>query len=167
MFHQKLRKIDFSQTMETLWYHLLLILWSSFWFTDTYKIHTGSNVEPVLSLVPQCKGSGIAQIVETSNAESPTHVYVYRKHSWHRTMESFKANKGCIQYTSWCVLHCFVFDKLCCELPDSYTSKPKRTKTPYIICMSVQPLSIKTFDLDADVQRYNVFLLYDSKSQKN
>ena len=39
------------------------------------------NVEPVLSLVPQCKGSGIAQVVETSNAESPTPVYVYRKHS--------------------------------------------------------------------------------------
>ena len=31
------------------------------------------NVEPVLSLVPQCKGSGIAQVVETSNAESPTY----------------------------------------------------------------------------------------------
>ena len=39
------------------------------------------SVEPVLSLVPQCKGSGIAQVVETSNAESPTPVYVYRKHS--------------------------------------------------------------------------------------
>ena len=39
------------------------------------------NVEPVLPLVPQCKGSGIAQVVETSNAESPTPVYVYRKHS--------------------------------------------------------------------------------------
>ena len=27
-----------------------------------------------------CRGSGIAQFVETSNAESPTPVYVYRKH---------------------------------------------------------------------------------------
>ena len=39
------------------------------------------SVESVLSLAPQCKGSGIAQVVETSNAESPTPVYVYRKHS--------------------------------------------------------------------------------------
>ncbi|EHJ42065.1 hypothetical protein HMPREF0673_00124 [Leyella stercorea DSM 18206] len=30
------------------------------------------NVEPVLSLVPQCKGLRIALPVETSNAESPT-----------------------------------------------------------------------------------------------
>ncbi len=30
------------------------------------------SVEPVLLLVPRSKGSGIAQVVETSNAESPT-----------------------------------------------------------------------------------------------
>ena len=45
------------------------------------SVYIHENVEPVLSLVPQCKGSGIAQVVETSNAESPTPVYVYRKHS--------------------------------------------------------------------------------------
>ena len=28
-----------------------------------------------------CRGFGIAQFVETSNAQSPTPVYVYRKHS--------------------------------------------------------------------------------------
>lgn len=41
----------------------------------------GSDVEPVLSLVPQCKGLRIALPVETSNTESPTPVYVYRKHT--------------------------------------------------------------------------------------
>ena len=41
-------------------------------FILCYCIYT-RNVEPVLSLVPQCKGSRIAQIVETSNAESPTY----------------------------------------------------------------------------------------------
>lgn len=45
------------------------------YYTEIYE-----NVEPVLSLVPRSKGSGIAQVVETSNAESPTPVYVYRKH---------------------------------------------------------------------------------------
>ena len=44
-----------------------------------WLVYIHENVEPVLSLVPQCKGSGIAQVVETSNAESPTPVYVYRK----------------------------------------------------------------------------------------
>ena len=43
-------------------------------------VYIHENVEPVLSLVPRSKGSGIAQVVETSNAESPTPVYVYRKH---------------------------------------------------------------------------------------
>ena len=36
-------------------------------------------MEPILSLVPRSKCSGIAQVVETNNAESPTPVYVYRK----------------------------------------------------------------------------------------
>ena len=35
-------------------------------------IYTKKSVEPVLLLVPRSKGSGIAQVVETSNAESPT-----------------------------------------------------------------------------------------------
>ncbi len=37
-------------------------------------VYIHENVEPVLSLVPRSKGSGIAQVVETSNAESPTPV---------------------------------------------------------------------------------------------
>ena len=45
------------------------------------SVYIHENVEPVLSLVPRSKGSGIAQVVETSNAESPTPVYIYRKHS--------------------------------------------------------------------------------------
>lgn len=45
------------------------------------SVYIHENVEPILSLVPRSKGSGIAQVVETSNAESPTPVYVYRKHS--------------------------------------------------------------------------------------
>ena len=68
---------------------------------NKWLVYIHENVEPVLSLVPRSKGSGIAQVVETSNAESPTPVYVYRKHSWQRTTKSSEANKGCIQYTSW------------------------------------------------------------------
>ena len=72
--------------MELLYYSYQLF----FFFANGYHIgminnkwlvYIHENVEPVLSLVPQCKGSGIAQVVETSNAESPTPVYVYRKHS--------------------------------------------------------------------------------------
>ena len=33
-------------------------------------VYIHENVEPVLSLVPRSKGSGIAQVVETSNAKS-------------------------------------------------------------------------------------------------
>ena len=46
---------------------------------NKWLVYIHKNVEPVLSLVPRSKGSGIAQVVETSNAESPTPVYVYRK----------------------------------------------------------------------------------------
>ena len=48
---------------------------------NKWLVYIHENVEPILSLVPRSKGSGIAQVVETSNAESPTPVYVYRKHS--------------------------------------------------------------------------------------
>ena len=45
-------------------------------------VYTHKNVEPVLSLVPRQKGSRIARQIETSNAESPTPVYIYRQLSW-------------------------------------------------------------------------------------
>ena len=48
---------------------------------NKWLVYIHENVEPILSLVLRSKGSGIAQVVETSNAESPTPVYVYRKHS--------------------------------------------------------------------------------------
>jgi len=37
-------------------------------------------VEPILLLVPQCKGSRIALFVETSNVESPTPMFMYIIH---------------------------------------------------------------------------------------
>lgn len=61
---------------------------------NKWLVYIHENVEPVLSLVPQCKGSGMPKVVETSNAESPTHVYVYRKHSRQCTIESFKAKRA-------------------------------------------------------------------------
>lgn len=41
-----------------------------------YKVSSGLSVEPVLPLVPQYKGSRIAPLAETSNAESPTIMYI-------------------------------------------------------------------------------------------
>ena len=49
---------------------LLAVNGKTVWHTNT------KNVEPALSLVPQPKGSRIAQSVETSNAESPTNVHI-------------------------------------------------------------------------------------------
>ncbi len=46
---------------------------------NKWLLYIHENVEPILSLVPRSKCSGIAQVVETNNAESPTPVYVYRK----------------------------------------------------------------------------------------
>ena len=39
-------------------------------------VHIQKNVEPMLLLVPRCKGLRIARFVETSNAESPTMMYI-------------------------------------------------------------------------------------------
>ena len=75
---------------------------------NKWLVYIHENVEPILSLVLRSKCSGIAQVVETSNAESPTPVYVYRKHSW----------------------------QLCSNCQIITASKPKRTVTPYMyICL--------------------------------
>ena len=43
------------------------------------SVYIHENVEPVLSLVPQCKGSGIAQVVETSNANTTSNLMQHLK----------------------------------------------------------------------------------------
>ena len=37
---------------------------------NKWLVYIHENVEPILSLVPRSKGSGIAQVVETSNANT-------------------------------------------------------------------------------------------------
>ena len=57
----------------------------SYTFTAVYQteknisnVHKQKSVEPVLMLVPRSKDSRIAQSVETSNAESPTPMYIHQ-----------------------------------------------------------------------------------------
>ena len=52
--------------------------YESVWNTFLKEL-TRENVEPVLSLVPLVKAFALPCSSETSNAESPTPVYVYRK----------------------------------------------------------------------------------------
>ena len=115
-------------------------------------VYIHKNVEPILSLVPRSKGSGIAQVVETSNAESPTPVYVYRKHSWQRTTKSLEANEGCIQYTSWGVPVALFLTTLL-ELPDSYCVKTKAYSYALYVYMSAQPLPIRASGMGIDVTK--------------
>ena len=115
-------------------------------------VYIHKSVEPILSLVPRSKGSGIAQVVETSNAESPTPVYVYRKHSWQRTTKSLEANEGCIQYTSWGVPVALFLTTLL-ELPDSYCVKTKAYSYALYVYMSAQPLPIGAFGMGIDVTK--------------
>ena len=125
--------------------------WHCYWL-----VYIHENVEPILSLVPRSKGSGIAQVVETSNAESPTPVYVYRKHSWQRTTKSLEANEGCIQYTSWGVPVALFLTTLL-ELPDSYCVKTKAYSYALYVYMSAQPLPIGASGMGIDIT--NVTLL--------
>jgi len=43
------------------------------------SVYIHENVEPILSLVPRSKGSGIAQVVETSNANTTSNLMQYSK----------------------------------------------------------------------------------------
>ena len=121
------------------------------------SVYIHENVEPVLSLVPRSKGSGIAQVVETSNAESPTPVYIYRKHSWQRTTKSIEANEGCIQYTSWGVPVALFLTTLL-ELPDSYCVKTKAYSYALYVYMSAQPLPIGASGMGIDVTKITLLL---------
>ena len=62
-------------------------------------------MEPVLSLVPRFKGSRIARLVETSNAESPTPMYRYNTPLHH------KAQQGLYNIHPEGIHRCFVFDQ--------------------------------------------------------
>ena len=43
------------------------------------SVYIHENVEPILSLVPRSKGSGIAQVVETSNANTTSNLMQHLK----------------------------------------------------------------------------------------
>ena len=42
-------------------------------------VYIHENVEPILSLVPRSKGSGIAQVVETSNTNTTSNLMQHSK----------------------------------------------------------------------------------------
>ena len=92
------------------------------------------------------------------NAESPTPVYVYRKHSWQRTTKSLEANEGCIQYTSWGVPVALFLTTLL-ELPDSYCVKTKAYSYALYVYMSAQPLPIGGFRYGYRLYKSNTFTL--------
>ena len=93
------------------------------------------------------------------NAESPTPVYVYRKHSWQWAIESSKANEGCIQYTSWGVPVALFLTTLL-ELPDSYCVKTKAYSYALYVYMSAQPLPIGAFGMGMDNAKVTFFLIF-------
>ena len=64
------------------------------YLTPEDSVHQGiKNVEPVLSLVPRFEGLRIAQLAETSNAESPTYVYILNSNI---NIIIYNANEGYI-----------------------------------------------------------------------
>ena len=102
-------------------------------------------MKPILSPVSRYKGSRIARQVETSNAESPTPVYIYNLIFWQRMIKSFEVSEICIWYTSWDVLCCFVLD-LSLNLRDSYSVKTKAYKNAlltYVCLPNLCPLGFR------------------------
>lgn len=94
----------------------------------TYK---NKNVEPVLSLVPHPEGSRIALFVETSNAESPTMMYIYA-HIHLDNMSTVQYRQNIIR-PMWRP-RCFVFDEQM-NLRDSQDVKSKAYSNASIIYM--------------------------------
>ena len=65
-----------------------------------------------LLLVPHSKGSRIARLVETNNAESPTPIVLYNSPfpSWYKGRNQ-EGIKGLYIYTPEGIHRCFVFDE--------------------------------------------------------
>lgn len=95
----------------------------------TYK---NKNVEPVLSLVPHPEGSRIALFVETSNAESPTMMYIYMPTYTLTTMSTVQYRQNIIR-PMWRP-RCFVFDEQM-NLRDSRDVKTKAYSNASIMYM--------------------------------
>ena len=97
---------------------------------DTYIYQKAWNQS--LSLASRSKGPGIARLVETSNAESPTMIYIADKPERLLITYCYTKCSGCNVYTPhraspllcfWLVI--WIFQVL-------RTSKPKRTVTPFM-----------------------------------
>ena len=104
-------------------------------------MHTNTkNVEPVLSLVPRFEGLRIALSVETSNAESPTYVYIYRtNHLFLGTILPRRNGRNGYN-TPMRRPRCFVFDRQM-KLRSSRIVKTKAQDTPLLLCMCPARLS--------------------------
>ena len=101
--------------------------WGEFGNPSDIKEH--KNVEPVLLPVPQCKGSRIARLVETNNAESPTqNVYSVSLHVIHTGRQSaIRIHYGLsINTLRGVPVALFLTNRL--NLRDSYTVKTKASR---------------------------------------
>ena len=89
-------------------------LWNIYWFKRGASSVTRSTNW----------GSRIARQVETSNAESPTPVYLYKKLSWQKPMKRLKPMRA-VYNTPHEAFPLLCSWQLLFELPDSYTVKTK------------------------------------------
>ena len=116
-------------------------------------LYIRKSVEPILSLVPRVEALASPNLSKRATPKAPRQCKYIISPSIPTNVKYIRRQRG--RYTIHPIerSRCFVFDKLCRELPDSYTSKPKRTKTPFTICMSVQPLPIGASGMGIDVTK--------------
>ena len=102
-----------------------------------YKIkkhtYTKKTWSQSLSLASRSKGPGIARLVETSNAESPTMIYIANnpERLSHNILLWKMFRMQCIYTPQGVPVALFLTSQL--KLRSSRTSKPKRTVTPFYV----------------------------------
>ena len=92
-----------------------------------------------LSLVPRSKGSRIAQLVETSNAESPTPMSIYNPPSAPCGQDTLRAIP--IKHPWGVPVALFLTN--CLNLRDSYYVKTKASVTPFMYIHSHPSVPMK------------------------
>ena len=96
---------------------------------NTYWFKRGAS----LSLVPRVEALASPNLSKRATPKAPRQCKYIISPSIPTNVKYIRRQRG--RYTIHPIerSRCFVFDKLCRELPDSYTSKPKRTVTPYYV----------------------------------
>ena len=135
-------------------------MYSFFWFTDTYKILTGSSVEPVLSLASRIEALALPDKSKRATPKAPRQCkyIVCPLDNNRKSIEDIENVYNTPHEAFFVAL--FLTCRWICEIPIRQNQSVQKRLLP--ICMSTSPLPTEAFGIGNIRQRYEKYYNYYS-----